>query len=92
MDDLEKYIVERDRALSSLDMEWAAQQMPYSAPEVRLLALHKARAEAVMIAPELQNESREWLRTSGYHRINDGWPTLPVTPNSEVRGDAPRKG
>lgn len=86
MDNLERYIAERDRALSSLDMEWAAQQMPYSAPEVRLLAMHKARCEAVMIAPKFQEESREWLRTNGYHRLNDGWPTLPETPNKEVSG------
>ncbi len=88
MDALEKYIVERDRALSSLDMEWAAQQMPYSAPEVRLLAMHKARCKAAMIAPKLQDESREWLRTNGYHQLNDGWPTLPETPNVKLRGAA----
>ncbi|MDP3219198.1 MAG: hypothetical protein Q8S73_34185 [Deltaproteobacteria bacterium] len=73
--DIEEYVRQRDAALNTLDMEWAAQQMPYSAPEVRLLAMHKARYEAVNIAPELRHESAEWLHAAGCTRL-DGSPLL----------------
>ncbi len=83
MDDLKKYIEELDAALTTLDMEWAAQQMPYSAPEVRLMALHKARCECQSIEPHLRTQSQEWLQAGGHSRL-DGWPLLPVTPNVKV--------
>ena len=81
MTSLEEYIKERDAALSTLDMEWAAQQMPYAAPEVRIMALHKARVESTGVSEKLRQESLEWLRVRGLHKLRgygwaDGWPTL----------------
>ena len=76
--EIEEYVRQRDAALSTLDMEWAAQMMPYAAPEVRLMAMHKARYEAVDIAPELRKESAEWLQAAGCARL-DGSPMLPAS-------------
>lgn len=75
-DDMETFLKERDAALTSMDMAYATRMMPRASHEVRLMAMHKARYEALNIAPVLRTESGEWLRTHGFGRL-DGSPILP---------------
>lgn len=73
----EDWISGRDKAVATLDMEYARKMMPGAASdEVRLCAMHKARYEMKRIAPELRHESRAWLEKNGYKRFMDlPWPT-----------------
>lgn len=63
------WVKERDEALRTLDLAWARQQHPEGKDEVLLIGMHKARYEAVNIAPELRQQSRVWLEERGYKRI-----------------------
>ena len=75
---LESFLVERDKALLSLDLEYARKLFP-GAPvddEVLLNALHKARYECKDLPTEARHESANWLRSRGYGRMA-GLPLLP---------------
>lgn len=73
MDEIERFIHQRDKALANLDMEYARRMIPLaSSDEVRLIAMHKARYEAASLAPELRHESGQWLRERGYKRGTGG--------------------
>ena len=62
---------ERNRALETLDMDYARKIMPHAwCDEVRLIALHKARYECTEIADGLRRESERWLKHQGYRRID----------------------
>lgn len=68
-EELEAWKRERNAALTSMDMAYAEKLMPRAHPEVRLMAMHKARYECTEIAPELRQESRKWLESHGLHRL-----------------------
>ncbi len=71
------FVAERDQALATLDMEYARKMIPAaSSDEVRLIALHKARYEAVSIDPILRHSSGVWLKKRGYRRLG-GMDFLP---------------
>lgn len=58
--------------LSRLDMEFARRTLSWaSSDEVRLVAMHKARAECLDVHSELRHASVEWLRMHGY-RLRNG--------------------
>jgi hypothetical protein len=76
-DALNAFIVERNRALSELDMDWARQRMPGASDEVCLMSMHKSRYACTQIAPELRHVSAEWLRERGLAGA-DGNPLLPA--------------
>lgn len=69
--DLKKWRVERNAALSNLDMDYARKAMPNAADDhVRLMAMHKAWVECTDLASELRHISIEWLRERGYKRMD----------------------
>lgn len=60
------WAAERDAALRTLDLDWARRMAPGAASdEVRLVAMHKARACCAQIPRELRLASVEWLRERG---------------------------
>lgn len=61
------WIEERDRMLRDLDVD--SPQCAAVAPEVRLMALHKARYECTNMEPELRHASRHWLQERGLRRL-----------------------
>ncbi len=65
----EEFVAERDAALASLDWDYARKFMPNITDAVRLIAMHKARYEAVRVDPALRHESRRWLSERGYKRL-----------------------
>ena len=70
-------VIERDAALTALDMDWARRMMPAaSSDEVLLVALHKGRYEVSGVAPSLREASRTWLEEHGWSRL-DGIPWPP---------------
>ena len=73
---MKELILDRDKKLAALDMDWARKMMPLAtSDEVRLLSMHKARYECTSIADELRHESRRWIEQRGYHRIGYlPWP------------------
>ncbi len=79
---LEIWIVERNRALRTLDMRYARQAMPGAASdEVRLIAMHKARYEATGIPKRLRQASRAWLEARGLSRMyGQPWPAESEVP------------
>ena len=72
----EELVAERDAALAALDWEYARKFMPNTTDAVRLIAMHKARYEAVMVDSALRHESRRWLAERGYKRLT-GTELLP---------------
>ena len=68
---------ERNKAIRDLDLEYMRKEMPRaSSDEVLLMALHKARYEAVEIEPALRHASRAWLEERGLSRyMSIPWPT-----------------
>ena len=74
---LDAYLAERNAALTSMDMKWAEKEMPYaSSPEVREVAMHKARYECTAIDRELRIKSYKWLKLRHYKRLTND-PLLP---------------
>ena len=62
-----KFITERDKALRSLDMDYARKMMPgATTDEIRLIAMHKARIEVTGLPEGLKIESKRWLTARGY--------------------------
>lgn len=60
---LEAALAERNRALQSLDMDYARRMLPGATSDfVRLVAMHKARYECTAVAPEARHASADWLR------------------------------
>ena len=77
MDEIQRFVKERDKALANLDMEYARRVIPMAtSDEVRLIAMHKARYEITSLPAELRHESANWLRERGYKR-GTGDPLLP---------------
>jgi hypothetical protein len=73
--DIAAYVKERDEALAALDLEWARKRQPGISDAVALMAMHKARYEAVNIASDLRQESRRWLEARMYGRLGGlPWP------------------
>ena len=67
---LSDWRVERNRALATLDMEYARREMPNaSSDEVRLMAMHKARVECTDIDSSLRLASVKWLHARNLGRI-----------------------
>jgi hypothetical protein len=74
------FVKERDAALSKLDMEWARRMMPHaSSDEVRLIAMHKARHQAINIPERLRRQSARWLFDHHYKDLL-GNPIDPLGP------------
>ena len=73
---LAEFKLERNAALTTLDMDFARRMLPEArSDEVRLIAMHKARYEAADIAPELRRDSRRWLEERRYARFHGlPWP------------------
>ncbi len=74
--ELAAFLSERNRALETLDMAYAEKLMPRAHPEVRLMAMHKARYECMAISREARMASADWLRKLGLRRL-DGSGVLP---------------
>lgn len=75
--DLDKFLLERDEALRTLDLDWAKKNgaLRASRDEVVLCSLHKARYETLSIEDALRQESRKWLEERGYSRMfKIPWP------------------
>jgi hypothetical protein len=73
-----KVLEERNKALATLDMNYARRLMPEaSSDHVRLIVMHKLRYECLSLPHELRHASAEWLRSYGYGRM-DGTPLLPA--------------
>jgi hypothetical protein len=69
---------ERNKALTTLDMNYARRLMPEaSSDHVRLMAMHKVRYECPFVTDELRHASADWLRKHEYSRM-DGTPLLPA--------------
>jgi hypothetical protein len=66
----------RDKALKTLDMEYARKIFPPATPkETCLIALHKARFECISMSDEDRIVSREYLKSGGHTRMfNQPWP------------------
>ena len=80
-DSIETYNLERNKALTELDMEWMASFMVASGvdnpdPEAILLAAHRARYHILGIGEEHRHASAKWLRDNGYTDLH-GMPLLP---------------
>ena len=75
--ELREWILERNAALSRLDMDYARKVMPdASCDEVRLVAMHKARYECLDLPDKIREDSGRWLREHRFHRM-DGSDVLP---------------
>ena len=73
-DGFEAFLAERNRALETLDMAYAAKMMPAAAPEVRLMAMHKARYECTAVSRTSRLESGAWLRKNNVLRLTGTEP------------------
>lgn len=69
MNSFDEYIMERNEALSSLNLDWARSVIPGADSEALLCAMHKARYECSAIAKELRHESGAWLKDRGFKRL-----------------------
>lgn len=70
MDELQQWREQRNKALISLDLDWARTQIPDAAGDYALLAsMHKARYECCDIPAELRHASGHWLRERGMGRF-----------------------
>lgn len=71
---LVKWIIERNKAFETGDLEWAHKLIPNaSSPAVVEIAFHKARLECLDVSKKRRRESRDWLRERGLTRL-DGSP------------------
>lgn len=70
--EFDAWLLKRNNALREMDMNYAAEMMPGAAPEVQLLAMHKARYECTVLEPEYRHASRAWLAEHGYGRMSGG--------------------
>lgn len=62
MDEIEKYVRQRNAAMEADDLSWAARMLPDEAsPRVVEMAFHKARIAITSISEEKRRESQEWL-------------------------------
>jgi hypothetical protein len=76
-EEIRRNVQERDDALAVMDMEWARKNMPYAtSDEVRIIAMHKARYECTNLSNLTRQQSKDWLSSRGYSRI-DGSKFLP---------------
>jgi hypothetical protein len=66
--DLDVWRETRDRMLAEMNMQWARAMMPGTTDQIRIMAMHKARVEALSMDPALRMESIEWLRERGFGR------------------------
>ncbi len=67
---LSDWRVKRNRALATLDMDYARREMPAaSSDEVRLMAMHKARVECADIDSSLRLPRVKWLQERKLGRI-----------------------
>lgn len=75
---IESLVVERDKALLSLDLEYARKLWPVSPAddEVLLTVLHNARYECTSLPASARHESESWLRLRRYGRL--AGPLLPI--------------
>lgn len=81
MSTLAQYLVERNAALSTLDLEWARRTLPLAKSDHVLLAsMHKARYECIDIDAELRHESCRWLRAHALGRMGG----LDLLPDGEL--------
>ncbi len=73
---IEEWRAERNKALETLDMDYARRTMPHASDDaVRLLAMHKARYECRDISDELRRESERYLKAANSTRIHGlPWP------------------
>lgn len=62
------WLARRNKALETMDLEYAAEMMPRALPEVRLMAMHKAAYECTAISRESRLRSAAWLRERGLGR------------------------
>ena len=70
INDMQKFLQERNHALAVLDMDWARRMMPTASNNhVLLLSMHMARYECIDIAAEQRHQSGDWLRQHGYSRM-----------------------
>lgn len=68
--DVAEFVRERNKALETLDMEYARRTIPHAtSDEVRLIAMHKARYDCTGISDVLRLQSRHWLEERGYRRL-----------------------
>ena len=74
--ELATFIAERNKALTTLDMDWARKQAPLLADLPLLWGMHKARYECLHIDPALRHESAAFLRIHNLKR-SCGAPLLP---------------
>ena len=70
---MQDILEERNRALVSLDIDYARRMLPNAtSDQVLLAAMHKARYECTVIASELRHSSGHWLRERGMGRMTGG--------------------
>lgn len=62
----------RNRALETLDMEWARDQMPNMTDHGRLMTMHVARYREQEFDLLLRMDSAEWLRARGHKVLPEG--------------------
>ena len=74
--DIAAWKAERNAALEAMDMRYAENMMPKAAPEVRLMAMHKARYECTGISRDARLQSAAWMREHDIMRFT-GTPVLP---------------
>lgn len=74
--DIRDFVIERDRALTTLDIDWARRQARGAPPsdEVILISMHKARLGVISLPEPLKEESRQWLRARGFKTLDGGQP------------------
>lgn len=75
--DLARFRATRTAALATLDLDYARRVFPNASSDELLLAtLHKARYECADIDAALRVESRTWLESRGFSRLNRlPWPS-----------------
>lgn len=66
---IDKFVSERNAALTTLDMDYGRRMMRGATDDVVLLAMHKARYDCIGIKEALRHQSRAWLEERGYRRI-----------------------
>jgi N-acetylglutamate synthase-like GNAT family acetyltransferase len=83
--DLEVWRKVRDRMLAEMNMQWAREMMPGTTDQIRIMAMHKARVEALDMDRALRLESIEWLRERGFSRgTGDTLPPPGMLPGEET--------
>lgn len=68
---IDNYINQRNKALLTLDMNWARKVMPTASNDhVRLIAMHKTRVEIRDMPLNLRMESASWLKAHNYSKLS----------------------